>query len=103
MGPQLLFVITPDHTNYFSGIGKVRRIHGGIGKLDGRPPGWVNLDGLAQPMGELDGLASKKPRRRPRSGLLRGRVSGRVSRPAGGLPVWGAAGPHKNVNPQGSK
>ena len=36
------------------------------------------IDGLAQPMGKLDGLASKKPRRRPRSGLLlRGRVSGR--------------------------
>ena len=35
-------------------------------------------------MGKLDGLASKKPRRRPRSGLLRGRVSGRVWRPAGG-------------------
>ena len=49
------------------------------------------IDGLAQPMGKLDGLASKKPRRRPRSGLLRGRVSGRVLvrtvwRPAGA--VW---------------
>ena len=43
------------------------------------------LDGRAQPMGKLDGLASKKPRHRPRSGLLRGRVSGRVWRSAGGL------------------
>ena len=45
----------------------------------------AEIDGLGQPMGKLDGLASKKPRRRPRSGLLRGRVSGRVLISAGGL------------------
>ena len=57
-----------------------------MGEIDGLAQPMGKLDGRAQPMGKLDGLASKKPRRRPRSGLLRGgRVSGRVWRPAGGL------------------
>ena len=56
-----------------------------MGEIDGLAQPMGKLDGRAQPMGKLDGLASKKPRRRPRSGLLRGRVSDRVWRPAGGL------------------
>ena len=57
-----------------------------MGEIDGLAQPMGKLDGREQPMGKLDGLASKKPRRRPRSGLLRGRVSGRVCwRPAGGL------------------
>ena len=56
-----------------------------MGEIDGLAQPMGKLDGREQPMGKLDGLASKKPRRRPRSGLLRGRVSGRVWRPAGGL------------------
>ena len=56
-----------------------------MAEIDGLAQPMGKLDGLAQPMGKLDGLASKKPRRRPRSCLLRGRVSGRVWRPAGGL------------------
>ena len=59
-----------------------------MGQIDGLAQPMGKLDGRAQPMGKLDGLASKKPgaqARRPRSGLLRGRVSGRVWRPAGGL------------------
>ena len=54
-------------------------------EIDGLAQPMGKLDGREQPMGKLDGLASKKPRRRPRSGLLRGRVSGRVWRLAGGL------------------
>ena len=56
-----------------------------MGEIDGLAQPMGKLDGREQPMGKLDGLASKKPRRRPHSGLLRGRVSGRVWRPAGGL------------------
>ena len=52
-----------------------------MGEIDGLAQPMGKLDGRAQPMGKLDGLASKKPRHRPRSG----RVSGRVWRSAGGL------------------
>ena len=47
-----------------------------MGEIDGLAQPMGKLDGRAQPMGKLDGPALKKPRRRPRSGLLRGRVSG---------------------------
>ena len=72
-----------------------------MAEIDGLAQPMGKLDGRAQPMGKLDGLSSKKPRRRPRSGLLRGRVSGRVWRPARG--VWGAAGPPEFFKSLGSK
>ena len=68
-----------------------------MGEIDGLAQPMGKLDGRAQPMGKLDGLASKKPRRRPRSGLQRGRVSGRVWRPAGGL--GGPQAPQNFFNP----
>ena len=56
-----------------------------MGEIDGLAQPMGKLDGLAQPMGKLDGMASKKPRRAGHGVLLRGRVSGRVWRPAGVL------------------
>ena len=56
----------------------------------------AEIDGLAQPMGKLDGLASKKPRRRPRSGPT-SRVAcceaASAAEYGGQRGVWGAAGP----------
>ena len=76
-----------------------------MGEIDGLAQPMGKLDGLAQTMGKLDRLASKKAssgRRRPRSGLLRGRFSGRVY---GGKKrgVWGVAGPPENFQSLGSK
>ena len=59
-----------------------------MGEIDGLAQPMGKLDGREQPMGKLDGLASKKPRRRPRSG--------RVWRPAGGL---GGRRPPRIFNP----
>ena len=62
-----------------------------MGEIDGLAQPMGKLDGRAQPMGKLDGLASKKPRRRPRSGLLREAAS--AAEYGGQRGVWGAAGP----------
>ena len=71
-----------------------------MAEIDGLAQPMAEIDGLAQPMGKLDGLASNKEAQAQATvacALLRGRVSGRVWRPAGGL--GGRRPPQNFFNP----